>query len=81
MSTFEAVWEKYDANGDGFLDKTEAEKLIREYYAQQEGQETTQEAVDSLFNYLDGLDGQKDGKIEKDRLRSAFTMLFKNWKL
>ena len=49
----DAIWQKYDINKDGVLDKKEAEKFLRDYILEVTGNDPTQEEVERNFETMD----------------------------
>lgn len=58
------VWEVYDADGSGYLDRTEAGKLFRELFSS-EGMHLDQEHLDIIIN---AVDENGDNKISKEEM-------------
>ena len=58
-----AIWQKYDTNGNGILDKKEAHKFLRDYMYEVTGEEPTLEDVERNF---DTMDTDKSNDIDKE---------------
>jgi len=70
----ESTFQFYDRDKSGFLEKNEVKQLLKEAFISEEinlAQEFEQKIEESLEEFIKHIDGNKDGRISKDELKSA----------
>ena len=66
------IWDKYDLDKNGVLEKAEAYVFLRDIFRDLFGTESTDDDLDSTFKMVDS---NNNGVIEKDELHSVLHSL------
>jgi Ca2+-binding EF-hand superfamily protein len=70
----ESTFQFYDRDKSGFLEKNEVKQLLKEAFLSEEieiSPEFEQKLEESLEEFIKHIDGNKDGRVSKEELKST----------